>query len=118
MKMQGTSINIAKFHNPFTLMCAGLLGVEGWVEVSDHPQAEDTVVVPTEHKSVQTEQDEPICQTSMCGLLEEENKEALTSHLEPPTEDRSVEECLGIYKSEVKIQAVVLPAFKIRLYLW
>ncbi|GFG35211.1 hypothetical protein Cfor_01315 [Coptotermes formosanus] len=77
-----------------------LLGVEGWVEVSDHPQAEDTVVVPTEHKSVQTEQDEPICQTSMCGLLEEENKEALTSHLEPPTEDRSVEECLGIYKSE------------------
>jgi hypothetical protein len=99
-------------------MCAGMLAMEGWVEVNDHPQTEGTVVTPTEHKSVQTEEDEPNCQTSLCGLLEEESKEALTSHLEPPIEDRHVEECLGIYKSEVKIQVVVLPVFKIRLYLW
>lgn len=77
-----------------------MLAMEGWVEVNDHPQTEGTVVTPTEHKSVQTEEDEPNCQTSLCGLLEEESKEALTSHLEPPIEDRHVEECLGIYKSE------------------
>jgi len=83
-----------------------MLATEGWVEVSDHSQAEDTVIVPTEHKSVQTDQDEPITQTSLCGLLEEESKDALTPLLEPPTEDRSVEECLAIYQSEVKIQGV------------
>jgi hypothetical protein len=71
------------------------------VEVSDHPQAEDTVVVPTEHKSVQTDKDEPIAQTSLCGLLEEKSNDVLTPCLEP--EDRSVEECLAIYQSEVKI---------------
>jgi len=76
------------------------------VEVSNHPQAEDTVVVPTEHKSVQTDQDEPILQTSSCGLLEEESNDALTPCLGP--EDRSVEECLAIYQSEVNIQGVRL----------
>jgi len=76
------------------------------VEVSDHPQVEDTVVVPTEHKSVQTDQDEPISQTSLCGLLEEESSDTLTPCLGP--EDRSVEECLAIYQSEVKIQRVRL----------
>lgn len=88
--------------------------MESWVEVSDHPQAEDTVVVPTEHKSVQTEQEEPISQTLLCGLVEE-SKEALVTHLGPPTEDRSAEECLAISKSEVKIQVITLPAFKIRM---
>jgi hypothetical protein len=82
--------------------------VEGWVEVSDNPQAEDTVTVPTEHKSVQTDQDEPVSQTSLCELLEEESNAALTPRLGPPTEDRSVEECLAIYQSEVKIQGVRL----------
>lgn len=76
--------------------------------MSDHPQAEDTVIVPTEHKSVQTDQDEPISQTSLCGLLEEESNDALNPCLGPPTEDRSVEECLAIYQSEVKIQGVRL----------
>ena len=82
--------------------------MEGWVEVSDHPQAEDTVIVPTEHKSVQTDQDELISQTTLCGLLEEDSNGALTPRLGPPTEDRSIEECLAIYQSEVKIQEVRL----------
>jgi len=83
-----------------------VLAAEGWVEVSDHRQAEDTVVVPTEHKSVQTDQDEPISQTSLCGMLEKETSDALTPCLGP--EDRSVEECLAIYQSEVTIQGVRL----------
>nr|BAM45097.1 3-hydroxy-3-methylglutaryl coenzyme A reductase [Nasutitermes takasagoensis] len=81
-----------------------VLAAEGWVEVSNHPQAEDTVVVPTEHKSVQTDQDEPISQTSSCGLLEEESNDALTPCLAP--EDRSVEECLAIYQSEAGARAL------------
>lgn len=94
--------DLTSIHRPgsYARTHSRMLATEGWVEVSDHSQAEDTVIVPTEHKSVQTDQDEPITQTSLCGLLEEESKDALTPLLEPPTEDRSVEECLAIYQSE------------------
>jgi hypothetical protein len=84
--------------------CAGMLAVEGWVEVSGPPRAEESAVVPTEHKGVQTEPEEPILQTPSCGLLEEEEStETESIDLELPAEDRSLQECLEIYKSEVKI---------------
>jgi hypothetical protein len=83
-----------------------MLAMEGWVEVSGPPHAEDSTIVPTEHKSVQTEQQEPICQTSSCGLLEDDSKEVVATGSELPTEDRSVEECLIIYKSQVKIWVI------------
>ena len=82
---------------------AGMLAVEGWVEVSAPPRAEGSVV-PTEHKGVQTEQEEPIQQTPSCGLLEEEPTGIASVDLDDlPTEDRSLEECLKIYKSTVKM---------------
>jgi hypothetical protein len=80
-----------------------MLALEGWVEVSGPPRAEDSAVVPTEHKGVQTDQEEPVHQTPSCGLLEEERTEIVSADLELPAEDRSVEECLAIYKSGVKM---------------
>jgi hypothetical protein len=80
-----------------------MLALEGWVEVSGPPRAEDSAVVPTEHKGVQTEEEEPIHQTPSCGLLEEEPAGIASIDLELPTEDRSLEECLKIYKSPVKL---------------
>jgi hypothetical protein len=50
----------------------------------------------TEHKSVQTEGQDPFDETALCGPKEEDRTALL------PAEDRSVEECLKIYKSEVK----------------
>lgn len=74
------------------------------MEVSGPPRAEDSVIVPTEDKGVQTEQEEPIQQASSCGLLEEESTGIASVDLDDlPTEDRSLEECLEIYKSMVKM---------------
>lgn len=74
------------------------------MEVSGPPRAEDSVVVPTEDKGVQTEQEEPIQQAPSCGLLEEEPAEIASIDLDDlPTEDRSLEECLKICKSPVKM---------------
>jgi hypothetical protein len=90
---------------------AGMLTVEGWVEVSGSPRAEDSAVVPTEHKGVQTEPEEPILQTPSCGLLEEDERtETESIDLELPTEDKSLEECLEIFKSEVKMCLVSVSA--------
>jgi hypothetical protein len=89
--------------NAFIGSRAGMLAMEGWMEVSGPPQAEDPVVVPTEHKGVQTEPEEPIHQTPSCGLLEEEPTGVASVDLELPTEDRSLEECVKIYKSPVKM---------------
>ncbi|PNF35485.1 3-hydroxy-3-methylglutaryl-coenzyme A reductase [Cryptotermes secundus] len=83
-----------------------MLAVEGWVEVSAPPRAEGSVV-PTEHKGVQTEQEEPIQQTPSCGLLEEEPTGIASVDLDDlPTEDRSLEECLKIYKSTAGASAL------------
>ncbi|XP_021930666.1 3-hydroxy-3-methylglutaryl-coenzyme A reductase isoform X2 [Zootermopsis nevadensis] len=80
-----------------------LMGVEGWVEVSgSSPQAEDIVSVPCEHKSVQTEEpEEPIHQTASSEPLQEDDSKGA-----PPTEDRSVDECLKVYKSEAGARAL------------
>lgn len=88
-----------------------MLAMEGWVEVSSPPRAEDSAVVPTEHKGVQTEPEEPTHQTPLCGLLEEEEEEEEHTEtesldLELTTEDRSLEECLEIYKSEAGASAL------------
>jgi hypothetical protein len=82
---------------------AGMLALEGWVDVSGPLRAQHSAVVSTEHKGVQTEPEEPIHQTPSCGLLEEEPAGIPSVDLELPTEDRSVEECLKIYKSRVKM---------------
>jgi hypothetical protein len=80
-----------------------MLAVEAWVEVSGPQRAEGSSVLPTEHKGVQTEPEKPIHQTNSCGLLERECMEITSTDLEIPTEGRSLEECLLIYKSQVKM---------------
>lgn len=79
------------------------------MEVNGSPRAEDLAFVPFKHKGVQTEEHKPIHQTASCEPLEEDSKRVLPTGLEPLNEDRSVEECLTICKSEVKIQLVSGP---------
>lgn len=71
--------------------------MEGWVEVSGSARAEDSVIVPTEHKCVQTEQEEK--QLPPCIMLQQED-------FPLPSEDRSLEECLKICKSEAGVRAL------------
>jgi hypothetical protein len=83
--------------------------MEAWVEVSGPQRAEGSAVVSTEHKGVQTDIEEPIYQTPSCGMLEEEPTETVSTDLEIPTEDRSSEECLSIYKSQVNSGSASVP---------
>ncbi|KAJ4434412.1 3-hydroxy-3-methylglutaryl-coenzyme A reductase, partial [Periplaneta americana] len=82
------------------LLGSGGMGMEGWVEVSGPLRAEDSAIVPTEHKYVQTELEEAAQkQNPSCPILQEID-------LPLPAEDRSLEECLKICKSEAGARAL------------
>lgn len=80
------------------------------MEANGSPRAENFAFVSSEHKCVQTEEHKSIHQTALCEPLEEDSEGVLPTALEPPTMDRSVEECLSIYKSQVKTWLVSGPA--------